>query len=328
MTASQRVLITTFPFGEVDLAPLTILQESRAEFVLNPFKRKLKEAELAELIEGFDILIAGTEPITENVLNRASDLKFISRVGIGLDSVDLLTAEKRGIAVSYTPDAPSAAASELTIGLMLSLLRHIPQADQNVKNSSWRRLMGRQISDCVVGVIGMGRIGKRVVRLLHAFGPKILANDLFPDKEFGDQFGIRWTDKDAIYREADVITIHVPLTRLTKNLVAEKEIQTMKSNSVLLNTSRGGIINEKYLAEALRSNTIAAAALDVFEEEPYVGELADLDNCLLTAHMGSMSESCRKRMEREAAEEAARFIRGDPLHNPVPQVEYDVQRQI
>ncbi len=327
MALNKRVLITTVPFGEVDPAPLTILQEAEAEFILNPLKRKLKENELAELIGGFDILIAGTEPITEKVLARAADLKFISRVGIGLDSVDLIAAKKRGVQVSYTPDAPSSAVSELTIGMIVALLRRIPETDRDIKNSRWRRLMGRQIADCVVGVIGMGRIGKRVVQLLRAFGPKILANDLCPDEEFGNQSGIRWVDKNVIYQEADVITLHVPLTRLTKGLIAKKEIETMKSNAVLLNTSRGGIINETDLAGALRSGTLAGAALDVFEEEPYVGELAGLENCLLTAHMGSMSESCRKRMEREAAEEVLRFIRGEPLHSPVPEAEYDVQRQ-
>jgi len=313
------VLITTIPFGEVDRRPLDILERAGIEYVINPIGRKIKESELADLIGEYTVLIAGTEPITAKVMDRAPNLRLISRVGVGLDNVDLIAAHQRGILVSYTAEAPAPAVAELTIGLMLSLLRLIPHADHNMKNGVWHRSMGRRLAEMTVGILGVGRIGKRVIRLLHGFGSGVLANDLFPDQEFGGEHKIRWAGKDVIYREADIITLHLPLTRLTKRLITRRELDVMKADVLLVNTSRGNMIDEHDLAEALRNNRVGGAAIDTFEQEPYSGELATLDRCVLTCHMGSMSIDCRARMELEATEEAIRFLRNEPLRQLVPE---------
>jgi D-3-phosphoglycerate dehydrogenase len=163
---------------------------------------------------------------------------------------------------------------------------------------------------------------------LAAFGsPRVLVNDLAPDHLAGSGPKLEWVDKEVIYREADMISLHVPLTVHTKNMIRSEQLATMKSDALLINTSRGGIINETDLAGALRTGIIAGAAIDVFDHEPYSGELATLDRCLLTSHMGSMSVDCRTRMEIEATEEAVRFLTGQPLSGLVPPEEYDVQRQ-
>jgi len=324
----SKVLITTVPFGDKNSQPLDQLQAAGIEYLINPIGRKLKEDELAEMISDFDVLIAGTEPITEKVMNRAPRLKLISRVGIGLDSVDLLAAERRGIKVSYTPDAPAPAVAELTIGLMLSLLRSVHVANAQMHRGEWHRYFGRRMSEVTIGIIGAGRIGGRVLRHLAAFGsPRVLVNDLAPDHGVAPGPGLEWVDKEVIYREADMISLHVPLTANTKNMIRSEQIATMKSDALLINTSRGGIINESDLAEALGAGVIGGAAIDVFDHEPYNGELATLDRCLLTSHMGSMSVDCRTRMEIEATEEAVRFLTGQPLSGLVPPEEYDVQRQ-
>lgn len=324
----SKVLITTVPFGDKNSQPLDQLQAAGIEYLINPIGRKLKEDELAEMISDFDVLIAGTEPITEKVMNRAPRLKLISRVGIGLDSVDLLAAERRGIKVSYTPDAPAPAVAELTIGLMLSLLRSVHVANAQMHRGEWHRYFGRRMSEVTIGIIGAGRIGGRVLRHLAAFGsPRVLVNDLAPDHRVAPGPRLEWVDKEVIYREADMISLHVPLTVHTKNMIRSEQIATMKSDALLINTSRGGIINESDLAEALRTGVIGGAAIDVFDHEPYNGELATLDRCLLTSHMGSMSVDCRTRMEIEATEEAVRFLTGQPLSGLVPPEEYDVQRQ-
>lgn len=324
----RRVLITTVPFGAIDRKPLDLLEAEGIEYVINPLNRKLKEAELADLAKDFGVLVAGTEPNTRRVMENAPHLRLISRVGIGLDSLDLLTARELGIQVSYTPDAPAPAVAELTIGLMISLLRGIPLADRNMRNGVWHRIFGRRLAECTIGLIGVGRIGKRVVRHLSGFRPKrILANDLAADVDFGYEYQLEWTDKETIYREADIISLHVPLTDLTHNLITYKELALMKPTTVLLNTSRGGIINERDLANALRNRQIAGAAIDTFSQEPYSGELTTLENCILTSHMGSMSADCRFQMELGAVEEAIRFLKGEPLEGLVPESEYELQRR-
>lgn len=324
----SKVLITTVPFGDRNPLPLDQLRAAGIEYLINPIGRKLKEDELAEMISDFDVLIAGTEPITETVLNRASNLKLISRVGIGLDSVDLLAAVRHGIKVSYTPDAPAPAVAELTIALMLSLLRSVHVANAQMHRGEWHRYFGRRISEVTIGIIGAGRIGGRVLRHLSAFGsPRLLANDLAPDHMVAPGSKLEWVSKEVIYREADMISLHVPLTAQTKNMIRSEQIATMKPEALLVNTSRGGIIKESDLAKALTSGVIGGAAIDVFDHEPYTGELATLDSCLLTSHMGSMSVDCRTRMEIEATEEAIRFLKGQSLTGLVPPEEYDVQRQ-
>jgi len=324
----SKVLITTVPFGDRNRLPLELLEDNGIEYVINPLGRKLKEGELAEMIGDFDAVIAGTEPITAKVMEHARNLKLISRVGIGLDSVDLLAAERMGIKVSYTPDAPAPAVAELTIGLMLSLLRSVHVANIRLHQGDWCRHFGRRIPEVTIGIIGAGRIGGRVLRRLSAFGtPRVLVNDLMPDPGVTKELKLEWVSKEEIFRQADLISIHVPLTAHTKNMVRKEHLLMMKPDALIINTSRGGIVNERDLAEVMRSGHLGGAAVDVFEQEPYVGDLAGIDRCLLTCHMGSMSIDCRTRMEIEATEEAVRFLTGRPLEGLVPKDEYEVQRQ-
>jgi D-3-phosphoglycerate dehydrogenase len=328
--AKLRVLISTVPFGEPDSRPLELLAEAGLEAVVNPLGRKLQPGEIDDLIGGFDALVAGTEQITAKTLDKAVGIKIISRVGIGLDSVDLLAARERGIAIAYTPDGPSAAVGELTIGLIIDLLRGVTAADSNMKAGTWQRIMGRRLSEITVGVIGVGRIGKLVIRhLVNGFpGVGILANDLEPDTAFGKDHGVTWVEKDALYADVDIVTIHVPLTPKTQGMIREREIALMKPTATLINTARGGIVDETDLVAALRDGKIAGAAIDVFEVEPYEGDLTASANCILTCHMGSMSEDCRARMETEAAEEVIRFFAGEAFANPIPEEEYDLARAL
>jgi len=323
-----KVLITTVPFGDKNRYPLDLLEENNIDYVINPLGKKLTEDELAGMVDDFDVIVAGTEPITDKVMERASNLKMISRVGIGLDSVDLLAAEKRNIAVSYTPDAPSPAVAELTMGLMYSLLRHVHVSNIQLHRGEWHRYFGKRLVNCKIGLVGIGRIGSKVLRHLSGLGcTDILYNDINVQLEGDFAEMARFAEKEEIYREADIISLHVPLTAQTKNMITTTEIETMNKDAILINTSRGGIINEKDLYEALKKNRLASASIDVFEHEPYSGDLANLDNCLMTAHMGSMSIDCRTQMEIEATEEAVRFLMENRQESAVPDEEYEVQRQ-
>ena len=316
----MKALITTVPFGKIDNKPLELLGAAGIEVNINPIGRKLTELELADLIPGHQILIAGTEQITDLVLDKASALKLISRVGIGLDSVDLWAARERNIKVSYTPDAPSPAVAELTIALVLSLLRHVQLSNIGMKSGVWHRYFGRRICDSIVGVIGIGRIGKLVISHLLNFGcKKLLINDInVAVREKYSSENVEWCNKNEIYKCADVISLHVPLTAKTLNMVTKKDLETMKPEACLVNTSRGGVVNEKDLESVLRTGHLSGVALDVFEQEPYDGPLAQIDRCILTAHMGSMSQ---------AVEEAVRLANGAPLVSLVPEEEYLIQSQ-
>ena len=324
----SKALITTVPFGDKNRLPLELLESAEIEYLINPLNKKLTEDELAEIVTDFDVIIAGTEQITAKVMDRASNLKLISRVGIGLDSVDLLAAEERGIKVSYTPDAPAPAVSELTIGMMLTLLRSVHVSNSQMHTGQWHRFFGRRLSNVTIGIVGAGRIGKGVIRHLQGFGnPKILVNDIEPDLQFGDEYKLEWSSKEQIYQEADIISLHLPLTGKTKNLIRTEQLRMMKEDAIILNTARGGIINEDDLYDVLQTGHLSGAAIDVFDFEPYKGKLRDIERCLLTAHMGSMSIDCRTRMEIEATEEAVRFLTDKPLAGRVPEDEYEVQRQ-
>lgn len=317
-----RALITTVPFASVEQEPLDLLRSAGIEYVVNPLGRRPTEAELCEMIRDVDLLIAGTEPITARVMAAAPRLRIISRVGIGLDNVDLVAARQRGIVVSYTPDAPAPAVAELTIGVMLSLLRSIHTVNSCMRAEGWHRFMGRRLGGLRVGIIGVGRVGRRVIHLLTGFGSRILANDLEPASDLEQ---VTWVPKKEIYKQADVISLHLPLTADTANLITAAEIDQMRPDAMLVNTSRGGIINEHDLAVALCGRRLAGAAVDVFCEEPYCGELVGIDRCLITCHMGSMSVDCRMRMELEAAENVLQYLRTGSPAQPVPESEYDLQ---
>ncbi|GIT67758.1 MAG: dehydrogenase [Acidobacteriota bacterium] len=316
--STPTVCISVHPFGDIDSPPLKLLREAGMRLVVNPLARRLTESELTTFLRDANVLIAGTEPITDQVISSAPQLGLIARVGIGLDNVDLTAARNRGITVTFTPDAPAPAVSELTCGMMLSLLRGIAKADRAVRLGEWQRILGRRLGDLTVGVIGVGRVGRRVIEHLRGFGSHILANDLEPDPTLETEFNINWTSKEQIYEEADIVTLHVPLTQTTRHLIGQVELATMKTDALLVNTSRGPVVDESCLVTALRENQIGGAALDVFEQEPYSGELTTFDNCLLTCHMGSMSRDCRTKMENESVEEVLRYARGESPNQPVP----------
>jgi D-3-phosphoglycerate dehydrogenase / 2-oxoglutarate reductase len=327
MKKMKKVLITTIPFGQVNRAPLDLLESHKIQYLINPLNKKLTEGELLSLVSDVDVIIAGTENISSKVMDKAKNLKMISRVGIGLDSVDLLAAERHGIIVSYTPDAPAPAVADLTMGLIYSLLRNLHKANIQLHQNKWHRYFGNRLTNCCIGIIGAGRVGSRVIRNLKALGcNKIYYYDkkVRLKEEDGEQ--VVFAKKEKIYNISDIISLHLPLDVETKNMITIKEIALMKKSVLLINTARGGIINEKDLYIALNDKLILGAAIDVFEQEPYNGKLIEHDNCILTSHMGSMTFDCRARMEIEATEEVVRFLTGRALESKVPMDEYEVQR--
>jgi D-3-phosphoglycerate dehydrogenase len=331
MSAQPKIFVSTAPFGEHDRAPLEMLRATGWNVQINASGRKLTPLEVSEQANDCDGIIAGTEDL-KPLLAANRKLRVISRVGIGLDSVPLAQCRERGIAVAYTPDAVTPAVAELTIGTILGAMRHIVAVDRAMRRGEWRRAQGFRLGESVVGIVGLGRIGLQVARFLAPFRPRaLLVNDVRDkSRELAElrSLGLKAypTSLGEMLKECDVVSLHLPLTRETRNLIGAAELATMRPGSVLVNLSRGGIVDELALAAALRAGGRGGAALDVFEEEPYKGPLRELDNVLLTAHLGSCSVDCRARMEREAAADVIRYFRGEPMRGEVPAEEYENQK--
>ena len=293
----MQVLISTSSFNLANFAQLSDLEKAGVEVKLNPFAARLTEKQAIDLLGTDTIgLIAGLEPLTKNVLQAAKSLKVIARVGTGLDSVDLVAAKELEIIVLNTPDAPTKAVAELTIAHILGLLRHLSQADRQIRNGIWKGLMGSLLETKTVGIVGFGRIGKRVATLLSAFGASVLIS--YAQVKSGDFQNV---GLDELCTRSDIVSLHLPYSEATHHIIDEKRINLMKKGSFIVNISRGGLVDEAMLLVALKSGHLAGAALDCFEQEPYEGELRNLENVQITAHMGSYARETRDLMEQEAS---------------------------
>lgn len=299
MVHLKRIFISTSSFGKFSSRPLELLKENNIDFELNGFGRTLSEEEIISYLKDKDGLIAGTEPLNENVFNNCKNLKVISRVGVGLNNIDLESADKRNILILNTPDGPTNAVAELTLGLILNLLRHIGSADQNTKMGKWEKKMGILLLNKKIGIVGYGRIGKRLAELLRSFNCEIYVYDPFVSS-------IKENDTkclnslDELLGSVDIVTLHLPYTKENHHLINESRLKLMKRGSFLINAARGGFIDEDALFDVLKNGCIAGAALDTFEKEPYEGRLRELDNVILTPHIGSYARESRIQMETDA----------------------------
>ena len=324
------VFVSTIPFGEHDRSPLNWLKDTGWSFQVNDTGRKLTSEEVAERAGHCDGIVAGTEDLRP-LIDRNLKLKVIARVGVGLDSVPLRRCRDRGIAVSYTPDAVTPAVAEFTIGVMVAACRSIAGVDRKLRSGKWHREQGKRIGNSRIGIIGFGRIGSYVGRLVAAFNPAaILVCDIADkSKEIADLSSrgapVEAANLDRVLEECDIVTLHVPIDRFSRGFISEGRLRQMGKGSYLINASRGGLVDEAALYRALKDGHLAGAAIDVFEHEPYRGPLLELENILVTPHLGSCSVDCRANMEREATEDLIRFLTGKPLQSPVPLEEYENQ---
>ncbi len=292
-----RIFISTSSFAENDASPLQLLKDAGLDVHLNPHGRQLTPEECLNLYHDIDGLIAGTEALNARVLKSARKLRVISRCGAGVDNVDREAAEKLGIKVFSTPDAPTQAAAELTIGLMLDLMRGISGEDRLVRAGKWQKKTGNLLSGKTLGILGLGRIGQRIVELTRPFNLKYFAWDISPDRRFAGKYSVEFGELDEILRKADIITIHLPYAPELKGIIGDRELGLMKRNAFIINAARGGLVDEAALYTALKEKKIAGAALDVFGQEPYHGPLTELDNIVLTPHIGSYAIEARVEME-------------------------------
>ena len=302
----RKVLITTSSFDLSNFHQLNELTAAGIEILQNPLHRRLNEQEVTNLLTDDVIgMIAGLEPLTAAVMTHARELKVIARCGAGLDSVDLDAARNQGIAIFNTPDAPTTAVAELTLAHILGLLRHVTQSDREIRSGKWSGLMGSLLKNKIVGIVGFGRIGQAVARLVSAFDATVVAYDI----QAISAPNVRQLDLVELCSQSDIVTLHVPYSRDTHHMINEDVLKQMKSTALLINVSRGGVIDEDALLESLQNEHIAGAALDCFEAEPYSGPLLNLKNVHVTAHMGSYAREARDQMEIDASAALVRGLR-------------------
>ena len=303
-----KVLVSTSSFGQVDPRPVQLLEEHGIEYMVSPTGLRQDPAEAVELLQDVDGLVAGTERLGRQLLSSAPKLKVISRCGIGVDNVDLEAASDLGIEVYNTPEAPVDAVAELALAGILDLLRSVSRADREIREGTWSRPMGRLLQGKSVGTIGLGRIGKALCLLLQPFRVTILACDPVQDQEFARTHNVRYVTLEELLKESDVVTLHLPYSQEAHHLVDRGRLAQMKPGSILVNCSRGGLVDEEALYELLKEGKLGGAHLDTFDEEPYTGPLIGLPNVLLTCHTGSYAAECRAMMELEAVENLLRFF--------------------
>ena len=295
----NKILITTSSFDLNNLPQADQLRAAGFDIVLNPYKRRLTEEEAGILLKDDVVaMIAGVEPLTKEVLSSANSLKVIARCGVGLDSVDLAAAKKQNILVSNTPNAPTLPVAELTLAHMLNLLRGVNAADSRIREGQWKPLMGNLLSGKCVGIIGLGRIGQKVAELVNAFGAEVIGFDQVDISSVPD---VEPVTLEFLLAQSDIVSLHTPYNPQTHYLIGEEQLRIVKPTAYLFNISRGGLVDEQALYNALLENRLAGAGLDAFEDEPYAGPLCKMENVVLTAHMGSYAKESRMKQEREAA---------------------------
>lgn len=273
------------------------------------------EEELVKAIKGVHGLIVRSKPlVTRRVIEAADSLLVIGRAGVGVDNIDVEAARARGVEILTSPEAATQSVAELTMGLILAVARKIAFCDRKIRAGEWpkKHAVGVELWGKTLGVIGAGRIGLAVARIAKfGFNMNVVYYDVARNKKIEEEVGARYVSLEDLLREADVVTIHVPLTEQTKYLINEEKLKLMKRTAILINTSRGTVVDTKALIRALKEGWIAGAGLDVFEEEPLPPNhpLLELENVVLTAHIGASTEEAQERAGVDIAKKVVEFFR-------------------
>ncbi len=312
--AHWRVLIGSRSFGRATQEPLRRLQAAGCEVIPNTLGRAYRAEELRTALRDADAIITGVDQLTAEVLDSADRLRVISKHGVGLDNIDLQAARARGIVVTMTPDAIHESVADLTLALLLALARRIVPAHNSTYSGHWARFIGIELRDMILGIIGLGRVGKGVAARARAFGMQVLAYDVFHDETFASQHEITFVELDELLAHSDFISLHAALNSGTAHLIGASELARIKPTAYLINTARGGLVDEAALVEALRGQRLAGAALDVFQTEPLGANspLLQCENVLLTPHIAGQTEMGLQRIDEMAAENVLRVLRNEP----------------
>lgn len=314
---SRQVFVAMTQFCADDDRPRRLLQEAGFEVRENASGRPLGREELLTAVRHADAVLAGQEVYDAEILEALPRLRCISRCGVGTDRIDLQAASKRGVAVLTTATEVVDPVAEMTVAMMLALARNLSRYVHDVDAGLWQRLPGHLLSEWTVGLVGFGRIGRAVHRQLAPFGPRVVVTDPnVPSHELPT--GVTILDLKSLLGEADLVSLHASRLRSEGPLIGRTELAAMKSGGRLVNTSRGYLVDEAALLERLESGHLAAAALDVYAEEPYAGPLAHLPQVLCTPHVATFTTSSRSAMELGCAQNVVDFCSADPQPRQPP----------
>ncbi|GBD29447.1 D-3-phosphoglycerate dehydrogenase [bacterium HR32] len=319
MAARWRVLATPRSFFEEGRDAVEWLTQAGVEVVPSPVDRPLQEDELAALLGEVDGVVVGVDRIGRRALAAGRPrLRVVARNGIGVDTVDVAAATELGVVVTNAPSVNADSVADFTFALLLALVRRVVEADRAVREGRWPRLVGVELRDRCLGLLGFGRIGQRVAERAHGFGMRTVAYDPVPDLAAAERLGVRLVSFPEVLAQADFLSLHLPLTPQTRHLLGEEELRCMKPGSFLVNTARGGVVDEAALARALQEGWIAGAACDVFDEEPpRTSPLLQAPNVLLSPHMASHTREAIARASRVAAENVLAVLQGGRPPNAV-----------
>jgi D-3-phosphoglycerate dehydrogenase len=308
-------LVSSRSFGQISPIGKTILEDAGFEVRrVGPEDRPLDATKLARIVARVnpDVLVAGAEPISREVLVAGSNLRVVQKHGVGVDNIDLGAATELGIAVSNAPGTNTDAVADLTLGFILNLLRLIVPAAFSTRAGGWDRFIGHELGRLTVGVVGTGRVGRAVIRRLSGFGCHVLAFDVHQDPALAASSGIEYVSLERLLRESDVVTLHVPLMESTQNLISAEQLGWMKPSSFLINIARGELVDEAALVEHLAARKLAGAGVDVFATEPpQESPLLGLDNVIATPHIGAYTVEAMDCMARRCAETIVRVWVGE-----------------
>ncbi len=308
MSLNQSVLIC----DQVNPILKEVLEKNGLKVTYEP---EITPEQIAEKIGSFEVVVVRSRTkITRELVEKADKCKIIARVGVGLDNIDQGAAKEKDIRVLNAVEGAITAVAELVIGLMLSMAREIPRADREIRNGNWikKELMGTELKGKYLGIVGLGNIGKRLGRLAKALNMNIIGYDVVPiDDEFSKEVGLMKADLDTLLSSADYVSFHVPLLDSTRHMINAEKLKLMKKTARIINTARGGVIDEEDLYNSLKDGNLAGAALDVFEVEPATGnKLTTLPNFVATPHMGAQTKEAQLLAANVIAEKIIQILRG------------------
>jgi len=308
MSLNQSVLIC----DQVNTTLKEILEKNGLKVTYEP---EITPEQIAEKIGTFEVVVVRSRTkMTRELVEKANKCQIIARVGVGLDNVDQDAAKEKNIRVINAVEGAITAVAELVIGLMLSMAREIPRADREIRNGNWikKELMGSELKGKYLGIVGLGNIGKRLGRLARALNMNIIGYDVTPiDDEFSKEVGLMKADLDTLLSSADYVSFHVPLLDSTRHMINAEKLKMMKNTARIINTARGGVIDEEALYNSLKDGSLAGAALDVFEVEPATGnKLITLPNFIATPHMGAQTKEAQLLAANIIAEKIIQILRG------------------
>lgn len=321
MSCGLVVASCAVTFGIFNKVPVERLEDAGCEVRLNPYGRPLTPVEIVEHAKDADVIILGNDRLDSATIGKLPNLKLVVRHGAGLDNIDFSEFDKREIAVANTPGANKEETADLTFALILDLARMMTQSINQLKGGVWNKIPGRSLYGKTIGIIGVGAIGMAVANRAMGFGMDILGNDIVQRDEAA-RYGLLYTSLNELLSASDIVTIHVPLTSATKNLIGARELKRMKPGALLINTARAGVVREAALEKALMSGHLGGYAVDVYAKEPpNPTPYMSLPNVLTTPHIGSSTMEANLRMGDMAVDNILAFMNGAVLPNKVTVVD-------